>query len=298
MKRYFIFGILTILIITLNFAFVIVLLAEEAHINYNVLLWMWVAVILSALGLVYLLKEKPLRHGTKRTKSVIYRNKSGVGMKKNEIPEIYSDKAFKKFKILLPPELTPKIQPGFFSGRITTEEYAQEDVQAVYHREGQLLGFVSKKKSRLCYNLAQLYKDPIICWGEINWDDDKMTYKVKGLVPVLFNQGELNRFHKILRLKTELIHLEAAPDPTNKFLYLEKAEKILYLQQSQEPIPAMDYEADHAMVKLLFRRILFSRKTNEILRLKEFPILLNNLSRPLKQEINDAIAMANNRLVS
>lgn len=298
MKRYFIFGILTILIITLNFAFVIVLLAEDAQINYSVLLIMWIGVVLAALGLVYLLKEKPLQNGIKKQKTKPYSDSSINGKQEGKLPVIYSEKAFKRFKIFLPPDLTPKIQPGFFSGYIDTEEYAQENVQAVYNTERQLLGFISKKKTSLCYNLAELYKDPIICWGEINWDSSKMTYKVKAYVPVLFNRGEMNHFHKLLRLKTELLHLEAVPHLTNKFQYLEKAEKLLYLQQTPESVPGMGYEPDIAMTSLLFRRILFSKDSNEIKRLKEFPILLNRLSASLKQEILDAINKADQRLVS
>ena len=298
MKRYFIFGILTILIITLNFAFVIVLLAEEAQINYSVLLIMWIVVVLAALGLVYLLKEKPLQYGLKKQKLKPYRDSPISGEEKDKLPVIYSEKAFKRFKIFLPPDLTPKIQPGFFSGYIDTEEYAQENVQAVYNSEKQLLGFISKNKINLCYNLAQLYKDPIICWGEINWDSSKMTYKVKAYVPVLFNRGEMNHFHKLLRLKTDLLHLEAVPHLTNKFQYLEKAEKLLYLQESQDSVPGLGYEPDMAMTNLLFRRILFSKDLNEIRRLKEFPILLNRLSDSLKQEIIDAVNKADSRMVS
>src|SRR5690554_4076540 len=201
MKRYFIFGVLTILIITLNFAFAIVLVADEASINYNVLLLMWAGVILTAFALVYLLKRKPLRPATKPTNLFKSHRKSSSRSTGDRKLEIYPQKAIKKFKIYLPQDLTPKIQPGFFSGYIKNEEYAQDLVQGVYDGNGQLLGFLNKKKKkRLSYNLSQLYKDPVICWGNINWDKTKKTFKVKAFVPVLFNQGEMNWLRNLLRL--------------------------------------------------------------------------------------------------
>lgn len=299
MKRYFIFGVLTILIITLNFAFAIVLVADEASINYNVLLLMWAGVILTAFALVYLLKRKPLRPATKTSSLFKSYRKSSNRSTGNQKLEIYSQKAIKKFKIYLPQDLTPKIQPGFFLGSIKNEEYAQDLVQGLYDGNGQLLGFLNKKKKkRLSYNLSELYKDPVICWGNINWDKTKKTYKVKAFVPVLFSQGEMNWLRNLLRLKTDLIHLESNPSLTDRFLYLEKAEKILYLQQTQKPVPTLHYQPQQEVIEPLLRRILLKNEPGEILRLKKFTYLLKELTPAFKQEIIAAIEKAENRMVS
>ena len=299
MKRYFIFGVLTILIITLNFAFAIVLVADEVSINYNILLLMWAGVILTAFALVYLLKRKPLSQATRNSGHFKPQKKSPNPKGKDKKLEIYSTKAIKKFKIFLPQDLTPKIQPGFFYGYIKNEEYAQELVQGIYDGTGQLLGFLNKKKKkRLSHNLSQLYKDPVICWGDIKWDKVKKTYKVKAFVPVLFNQGEMNFLRNLLRLKTDLLHLETNPSLTDRFLYLEKAEKILYLQQSQKPVPSLHYQPQQAVIEPLFRRILLKNNPSEILRFKKFTILLRELTPGFKQEIVEAIEQAGNEMVS
>ena len=48
---------------------------------------------------------------------------------------------------------------------------------------------------------------------QIIWNNDKMIYNVKRYKPPLFNQLQMNWFYQMLHLKTELINLEAAPDP-------------------------------------------------------------------------------------
>lgn len=58
---------------------------------------------------------------------------------------------------------------------------------------------------------------------------------------------------------------------------------MLFLQQSQKPVPWLSYDLDNAMVELLFRQISCIHKTNEILRFKVFPILISNLPVSLKQ---------------
>lgn len=300
MKRYFIFGFLTILIITLNFAFIIVLVSENVRINYDVLFVMWVVVILAAAGLAYLEKTKH----SKKPAAVKGRDPLDPETFFQDLettasaPPVYGHKDIKKYKILLPSDMVPKVQPGFFSGTIVTEEYAQEKVQAIYTKDHQLLGYLNKKKKRLAHNIDKLYKEPILTWGEIKWDEQKKTYKVRGFVPILFDQREMNRFRKLVKLKTELLSYDNLPEPNNIFAYLEKAEKFQYLQQSAITVPSLDYEVEPEIIQVLCQKLLAEQRWEDILRFKDYPILVNRLEPTQKKEVLQGIRKAEKELVS
>lgn len=298
MKRYFIFGFLTILIITLNFAFIIVLVSDDVRINYDVLFLMWVVVILAAAGLAYLEKTKKTRSWSPEypPDNALFDEKSRTDSNDFSAARIYESKGIKKVKIDLPDEMTPKTQAGFFCGYIVTEKSADEKVQAVYTDEDQLLGYINKKKKRLCENLEQLYKEPVICWGEIRWEGAEERFVAKISVPILYNQQEVNRFRQLMKLKAELIHYESSPESLGVFSYLKMAEKFYYLQQSEITVPSLDFNIDPDILISLCKKLEKRSEWSEILRLEKFPILVNKLSKQEKKEILRTIRNAEKKL--
>lgn len=293
MKRYFIFGFLTILIITLNFAFIIILTSNNVGINYRLLFLLWIVVVVAAIGLAWMEKKK-----NRKIKDVL---KAQPEIKPEEHLRptqeqlgpsvIYKNKLIKKFRLNLVPDLTPKVEAGFFGGYIVTEEYANETVQAVYMQEDQLLGYISKKDEQLCQNLEQLYKEPVICWGNISWNEIKKTYQVKAHVPVLYNEHEIHRFSKLVDLKNKLIRLEETSD-YKLFDLLEKTEQFYYLQQSEIVPNSLDYSIDSEILPQLSQQLLEQSQWKQLLRLSEFPILISRLEPDKKKEVKLAIKQA------
>src|SRR5680860_1214440 len=130
MKRYFIFGFLTILIITLNFAFIIILTSDNVGINYRVLLILWVVVVLAAIGLAKMEKNKKRKiEDALKTQAEVKPEEHLRPTEEQLGPSIiYKKKEIKKFRLNLVPDLTPKVEAGFFGGYIVTEEYSNEAV--------------------------------------------------------------------------------------------------------------------------------------------------------------------------
>ncbi len=297
MKRYLIYGFLTILIITLNFAFIIVLITDDVRINYRVLFLLWVVVLLAAGGLAYLEKTRK-----KRKKKAAALSKAVVKPQKNpaqtedkfKASNIYKNKCIKKTKIQLPENLTTKVKPGFFAGYVTNEEYANEKVQAVYTCEDQLLGYINKKDEQLCENIGLLYNEPVPCWGVIRWDDYEKRFFAKTYIPVLYSEPETNRFRKIAALKEELIAIKPAPENILCPDYLQKAENFYYQQQSVSMPSSLEYDIDLQKLPGLANELCKNEEWEELLRLKKYPILISRLKQPERKELLCSIQKAEN----
>lgn len=298
MKRYLIYGFLTILIITLNFSFIIVLVTDDVRINYQVLFLLWILVLLAAGGLAYLEKTRK-----KREKMAAVTQKPATPDQYLKSPQektgpsnIYKNKCIKKARIKLSEDLTNKITPGFFGGYVVNEDYSNETVQAVYKYPEQLLGFISKKKEQLCENLQILYNEPVECWGNISWDDYEKRFIAKVYIPVLYSEPETNRFKKMIRLKHELLHLENSSESPDMYTLLEKAENFHYLQQSENAPRALDHSIDPEILPGLCNELLASKQWEELYQLKKYPVLISRLEQPRKKEILSAIKEAEKKL--
>ncbi|WP_424492956.1 hypothetical protein [Salinimicrobium sp. GXAS 041] len=299
MKRYLIYGFLTILIITLNFAFIIVLITDDVRINYRVLFLLWVVVLMAAGGLAYLEKtrKKKKKRAAATSKAVVKPQKINVEAEdKFKASNIYKNKCIKKTRIQLPESLTNKIKPGFFAGYVTNEEYANETVQAVYTSGDQLLGYINKKDEQLCENLELLYNEPVPCWGIIQWEDYEKRFFAKTYIPVLYSEPETNKFRKLAALKEELIALKPAPEKTLYPEYLQKVENFYYQQQSFSVPGSLEYTIDPQGLTVSTRELSQHEKWKELRRLKKYPILLSRLKHPEKKEILCAIQNAENHL--
>ncbi|HET8753065.1 MAG TPA: hypothetical protein VFM59_01810 [Salinimicrobium sp.] len=297
MKRYFIFGFLTILIITLNFAFIIILTSNNVDIDYRILFILWIVVVLAAIGLAWMERNKKKKSEEDLKAAAEVKPEEHLRPTEEHLGPsvIYKNKLIKKFRFNLVSELTPKVEAGFFGGYIVTEEYANEAVQAVYTQEEQLLGYISKKDEQLCQNLEQLYKEPVICWGNISWNDIDKTYQVKAHVPILYNENEIHRFSKLVSLKNELIRLEKSSE-YEVFAFLEKAEQFYYLQQSEIVPNSLDHSIDPEILPLLSQKLLEENQWEKLLELKRFPILISRLEPEKKKEVKSAIKLAKKQL--
>ncbi|GHA48498.1 hypothetical protein GCM10007103_31730 [Salinimicrobium marinum] len=298
MKRYLIYGFLTILIITLNFSFIIVLVTDDVRINYQVLFLLWILVLLAAGGLAYLEKTRK-----KKEKLAAAAQKPATPDEYLKNPHertgpsnIYKNKCIKKARIKLAEDLTTKITPGFFGGYVVNEDYSNETVQAVYKYPEQLLGFISKKKEQLCENLQVLYNEPVECWGNIFWDDYEKRFIAKVHIPVLYSEPETNRFKKMIRLKDELLHLENSSDGYDVYTLLEKAENFHYLQQSEIAPPSLDHSINPEILPRLCNELLESRQWEELYQLKKYPVMISQLEQPQKKEVLSAIQKAEQKL--
>lgn len=285
MKRYFIYGFLTILIITLNFAFIIVLATDNVRINYRVLFLLWIIVILAAGGLAYLEKTKRNRATAAKKEHEHQTTRLATETGFDKFANLYKNKCIKKFRILLSEDLTSKVEPGFFGGYIVNEEYANEMVQAVYTNEDQLLGYISKKKEKLCDNIKVLYDEPIVCWGALSWDEHENKFCLKGYVPILYSEPEVNRFKKMVRLKEELMHLERTPESIAPYDYLEKIETFYYLQQSEVTPSSLDHPVKPEFLPTLSKELYDQKQWEELVKLKKYPILISRIQQPEKKEV-------------
>lgn len=285
MKRYFLYGFLTILIITLNFAFIIVLATDNVRINYRVLFLLWVVVIFAAGGLAYLEKTKRNR----ATAAEVARENKARTLAPETSPDrfsnLYKNKCIKKFRIFLSEDLTSKVEPGFVGGYVVNEEYANEMVQAVYSNEDQLLGYVSKKKEKLCENIRVLYDEPVVCWGIISWHEQEKQFCLKGYVPILYSEPEVNRFKKMVRLKEELLQLEETSPSVDPYTYLEKIETFYYLQQSEVTPSSLDHPVKPEFLPRLSKELYDQKQWESLVRLKKFPILISRIQQPEKKEV-------------
>lgn len=302
MKRYLIYGFLTILIITLNFAFIIVLATDNVRINYRVLFLLWVVVILAAAGLAYLEKTKKKKESAASAAATASDRKnsprSHEGSSGN-LSNLYKNKCIKKFRILLADDLTNKIEPGFFGGYVTNEDYSNETVQAVYTDSDQLLGYINnKKKKKLCENIEILYNEPLVCWGEIKWDDNEKRYCVKGYIPILYSEPEINRFKKMVRLKEELLQLEATPEMTDNYRYLEKIENFFYLQQSEITPSSLDHPVQPYILPKISKDLLEKEEWKELVKLKKYPILISRMDQPEKKEVLSRIKKGEKKMTA
>ena len=297
MKRYFIYGFLTILIITLNFAFIIVLVTDDVRINYKVLFLLWVVVLLAAGGLAYLEKTRKRR---KRIAAATPKPSQTEDYLKHpedkfQNSRIYKNKCIKKVKIQLPEDLTSKVKQGFFGGYVNNEDYANETVQAVYTSQGQLLGYVNKKEEQLCENLELLYDEPLICWGKIRWDDHEKKFIAKIYIPVLYSEPEINKFKKMVALKEELVPMQQEPEDPDVYDFLRKAESFYYLQQSMVIPPSLDHEIDNELIFRLGRDLHAKHQWRELAQLKEYPVLISRLNPPEKKEMASFLKKAENK---
>lgn len=293
MKRYFIFGFLTILIITLNFAFIIILTSDNVNVNYRILFVLWLVVVVAAIGLAWMERSKKKRNEDALKTQAEAKPEENLRPTEEQMGPsiIYKKKEIKKFRLNIIPDLIPKVEAGFFSGYVVTEEYANEPVQAVYTEDDQLLGYISKKDEQLCKNLEQLYKEPMICWGKISWDETEKTFRVKAQVPVLYNEHEINRFRKLTELKSKLIWFEKSSG-YDVFVFLEKAEQFYYLQQSEKIPNSLNHSIDPKILPLLSQKLLEENQWEKLLKLKEFPVLISRLDPETKKEVNAAIKTA------
>lgn len=294
MKRYLIYGFLTILIITLNFAFIIVLTTDDVRINYKVLFFLWVVVLLAAGGLAYLEKTRKRKRKMANASSKPPKPKEPFTKKEDKFntSNIYKNKCIQKAKIQLPENLTQKVAPGFFGGYVNNEEYSNETVQAVYTVEDQLLGYINKKKKQLCENLQLLYDEPVTCWGEITWDEFEKRFTAKVYIPILYSEPEMNKFRKMVVLKQELLSIHTAPEDPAVFKYLEKAENYYYLQQSVIAPPSLDYRFDPQLLLCVGSRLHEQEQWDKLVKLKKYPILISRLDQEQKKDILSHIKKA------
>lgn len=301
MKRYLIYGFLTILIITLNFAFIIVLATDNVRINYRVLFLLWIVVILAAAGLAYLEKTKKKKESAAATSTTVTNSDSPVGAEgdNTNLSNLYKNKCIKKFRITLAEDLTTKVESGFFSGYVTNEEYSNEIVQAVYTNTDQLLGYLNnKKKKKLCENIQTLYNDPLVCWGEIKWNDAEKRFCVKGFVPVLYSEPEINRFKKMVRLKEELLHLEAGSEISNTQTYLEKIENFYYLQQSEITPSSLDHPLKAEILPKISKDLYDRQEWEALVKLRKYPILISRIDQPEKKEVLSRIKKGEKKMTA
>lgn len=296
MKRYLIFGFLTILIITLNFTFIIILVTENVRINYNILFFLWLLVILASAGLAYLEKTKkvkpsPIPLGNSPEEDRFMPTEEFL----NE-SVIYSSKGIKTFEIQLSSSLNPKGETGFFGGFVVTEKKAGERVQAIYTTEKQLLGYINKTQQRLCENIEQLYREPLICWGMFEWQESEKSYTATIYLPILYDQPEMSRFKKLVNLKQELLKMEKSHDAFDIYSYLEKAEEFRYLQQSGPTTPTLNHVVDPGLISSLSEELVEEQKWEALLKLKKHPLLLDLLKPTEKKEVLTAIKKAKKEL--
>ena len=233
MKRYLISGFLTILIVTLNFTFLIVLLTEDAHINYKTLSVLWGVVILAAAGLAYLQSDKKTSAPTEVAKVSPKEEDPSLPKEFLGNSAIYDHKEVKSFKIDLS-QREEGVQAGFFWGYIKTERSLGGKVQAVYDHHDQLVGHIAENQDLLSHNLEQLYREPMICWGHLSWIDPNRSFSAEGFVPILFSQPELNRIRKIARLKAQLLEMEDAPGGPDIAAYEKKATEFSNLEAPEK----------------------------------------------------------------
>ena len=297
MKRYLIFGFLTILIITLNFAFIIAMVKEDVDINYGVLFLLWLVVIVAAAGLAFLENKRKKRLATEE-------------LQEKKVPEdhlkptaqevspnlIYKNKTLQKFRIPLSKDFNDKVKAGFFGGHIVTEEFANEIMQSVYTRDGQLLGFISKKDEQLCQNLEQLYKEPLVCWGTLVWHEEEENFTIKGHVPILYSEPELNRFKRLVELKLELQELETSEEEVPMELYLQKAENFSFLEQSELTPSSLDHSMDPEILTSYSRSLQEAKDWKKLRELEKYPILISRLKQPYKKEVQGAIKKAGKKI--
>lgn len=300
MKRYLIYGFLTILIITLNFAFIIVLSTDNVRINYRVLFLLWIVVILAAAGLAYLEKTKKKKESAAAADNTDSGNSiiSPEGSSEN-LSNLYKNKCIKKFSITLAEDLTTKVEPGFFGGYVSNEDYSNETVQAVYTRTDQLLGYINnKKKKKLCENIEILYNEPLVCWGEIKWDDYEKRFCVKGFIPILYSEPEINRFKKMVRLKEELLQIEAAPEAAEDNRYLEKIENFYYLQQSEVTPSSLDHPVQPDILPKVSKDLYEKEDWEKLVKLKKYPILISRMDQPEKKEVLSRIRKGEKKITA
>lgn len=188
--------------------------------------------------------------------------------------------------------LTPKVESGFFTGYIINEEYSNEIVQAVYTKEDQLLGYLNKKKKRLCENIEVLYNEPIICWGQIKWEEYEKGYLLKGHVPILYSEPEVNRLKKLMESKRDLLAMERSLDTQNIHAFLKKAENFHYLQHSKLTPSSLDYDIPSQSITSLSKELCTEKRWEELVKLKEYPIVINRLPQAQKEEILSRIKKA------
>lgn len=303
MKRYLIYGFLTILIITLNFAFIIVLTTDDVRINYRVLFFLWIVVLMAAGGLAYLEKTRKKRDkiasaipGAPETSKSQHHLRSSDNKQKDS--DIYKSKRIKKTKIRLPEDFTTNTTPGFFGGYVKNEDYSNETVQAVYKNDDQLLGYINKKKNALCQNIELLYNEPLVCWGNIFWNESEKIFIAKVYIPVLYSESEINRFQKMVQLKIELLNMTRAPKDFDVYVFLEKAENLHYLQQSAITPSSLDFSVDPEILPRLSRELLEAKQWQELSYLKKYPILISRLEKPHKKEVLSSIKKAEKELLA
>lgn len=293
MKRYLIFGFLTILIITLNFAFIIILMKKDVEINYDVLFLLWVVVIVAAAGMAFLENKRKRRLEAAESRRITP-PKNPLKPKPEEVSPnlIYKKKTLQKFRIPLSREFNEKLKPGFFGGYILTEEFANEMVQAVYINGGQLLGFLNKKDEQLCRNLELLYKEAVPCWGKLVWNEEEGNFTVKGHVPILYSEPEVNRFKRLTELKVELLQLEGKEEALPLDTYLAKAENFSFHEQSEITPSSLDHVIDPEILASYSRRLIEAEEWKRVQGLKQYPILISRLNQPYKKEVLSAIKKA------
>lgn len=297
MKRYLIFGFLTILIITLNFAFIIVMLKENVDINYGILFLLWMTVILTAGGLAFLENRRKKRLAAAALEEKIVPEDPLKPTPEEVSPNlIYKQKSLQKFRIPLSKDFNDKVQAGFFGGYIMTEEFANEMLQSVYTSDGQLLGFISKKEEQLCHNLEQLYREPILCWGKIVWHEEEENFTIKGHVPVLYSEPELNQFRKLVELKLELLQLETSGEEVSTEEYLQKAENFSFLEQSEVTPSSLDHHMDPELLVSYSSRLKEAKDWKKLRELEKYPILISRLKQPYKKEVQDVLRKAEKKL--
>lgn len=293
MKRYFIFGILTILIITFNFTFIIVLTSDKTFINYEFILLLWLGVILIAIGLAYLERKR------RRTQEKSIRNSDSSSVKKSssttvlsQDATIFKNKTLQPYELQLIPDLTPKLEPGFFSGYIINEEYAYESVHAVYSREKQLLGFLGKNERLLCSNLQQLYKEPIVSWGNIVWNVKRNCFHLKAIVPILYSATEVNQLQQLINLKVALLELESCKTHFNPYSYLKTCEDFYFLWDTSEKPTFLAHDFDKNILYSYCKTLQQKQDWKEVLQINRFPTLIHQLPSSEKQEILSALKKA------
>lgn len=298
MKRYLIYGFLTILIITLNFAFIIVLMTDNVRINYRVLFLLWILVLLAAGGLAYLEKTRKNRQKAASVApgATPPEDKTQNSGEKKAPSNIYKNKCIKKTTIKLPEDLTTKVTAGFFGGYVMNEDYASETVQAVYTNGDLLLGFINKKQEQLCENLQLIYNEPVICWGTLFWDDYEKRFIADVYIPVLYSEPETNRFKKLVKLKEDIIKIQSASENSNIYTLLEKAESFHYLQQTEVAHPSLNHSVDEEILPQLSKELEKKKQWHELVQLKKYPILIGHLPQTSKKEVLSSIKRAEMKL--
>ncbi|MDQ2180471.1 HIRAN domain-containing protein [Marinifilum sp. D714] len=244
--------------------------------------------------LVIILIRSMIKSGTNDSVEITYESESSHQSKHNfhnttpkSAPiETYKNPGLKSFNIVGTyfRDNVNKSDLGNFIGYVKTEDNRHDRYAvAVYTQSGKQLGYTPKGNQRLNKSLSQWHYGKTFAWGSLGYDDYNQSWYGEVYIPIGLKGKENVAFQTILENKMKIDEFKGKELNTEEsFQILDKALEALNCQNIVKKHFKFEYPLHKNFIPSLSSRLEKNKDWEQLIRLKKYNPLINELSESFR----------------